>query len=234
MDAPEPRVPPAGPSRELPATLPAAAQEFARHTSPRILAALVAGFAVWRLALLPAAGPSPAELLVVVALVGFWPLQEWLIHVFILHFRPRRIAGRVVDFRVPQLHRAHHADPWRLELVFIPVHVFAFAPLLVAAIALLAAPAPAVAATALALYFALSLHYEWVHFLVHTRYRPRSRTYQRLWRNHRLHHFKNERFWYGVTMLGGDRLLGTGPDRDAVPTSATARTLGLERGLGAP
>ena len=30
----------------------------------------------------------------------------------------------------------------------------------------------------------------------------------------------------GVTMLSGDRLLGTAPARDAVPTSPTARTLG--------
>ena len=32
-----------------------------------------------------------------------------------------------------------------------------------------------------------------------------------LWRNHRLHHCKNEHYWFGVTMLSGDRLLGTAP-----------------------
>ena len=55
---------------------------------------------------------------------------------------------------------------------------------------------------------------------------PRRGYYQRLVKNHRRHHFKNERYWYGVTMLGGDRLLGTGPEPAAVPTSATARSLG--------
>ena len=97
---------------------------------------------------------------------------------------------------------------------------------------LLVAPGLPAALTGVLVHFALALHYEWVHFLVHTRYRPRSARYEKLWRNHRLHHFKNEHYWYGVTMLSGDRLLGTAPDRDAVPTSPTARTLGLETSLG--
>jgi hypothetical protein len=66
-----------------------------------------------------------------------------------------------------------------------------------------------------------------VHFLVHTRWRPRWRPYQVLWRNHRLHHYKNEHFWFGVTRLAADRWLGTQPARDAVATSPTCRTLGV-------
>ena len=34
--------------------------------------------------------------------------------------------------------------------------------------------------------------YEWIHFLIHTAYRPRTSVYKAIWRNHRLHHFKNE------------------------------------------
>jgi hypothetical protein len=71
------------------------------------------------------------------------------------------------------------------------------------------------------------LHYEWVHLLVHSRYRPRSRYYSRLAKNHRLHHFRNESYWLGVTIDTGDRLARTLPaDRSAVPLSETARTLG--------
>jgi hypothetical protein len=218
-----------GPGRELPATLPDCVRAFASHTSPRILATIVAAAVVARLAL---GGWSLVDLAIAAAIVAFWPLQEWLIHVCILHWRPREIAGRTLDFRTPKKHRAHHRDPWQLDLVFIPLHVYAYAPLLVGGLWWAIAPAPAQALSGVAVYFALSLHYEWVHFLVHTRYRPRSRHYERLWRNHRLHHFKNERFWYGVTMLSGDRLLGTAPAVDAVPTSPTARTLGLDEGLG--
>jgi hypothetical protein len=40
-----------------------------------------------------------------------------------------------------------------------------------------------------------------------------------------LHHFKNERYWFGVTSIVGDRVIGTLPDQREVPRSPTARTL---------
>ena len=49
--------------------------------------------------------------------------------------------------------------------------------------------------------------YEWPHFLIHTPYRPRSRYYRAIWRGHRLRHFKNEHYWFGVTSTVADRLL---------------------------
>jgi sterol desaturase/sphingolipid hydroxylase (fatty acid hydroxylase superfamily) len=71
------------------------------------------------------------------------------------------------------------------------------------------------------------LHYEFVHLMVHTRYRPHTRYYRGLARHHRLHHFRNERYWLGVTSNSGDRLMRTLPaDRGDVPLSDTARTLG--------
>ena len=63
---------------------------------------------------------------------------------------------------------------------------------------------------------------------MHTRYRPSSRLYARLARNHRLHHFRNERYWLGVTSNSGDRILRTLPrSKTDVPLSDTARTLGV-------
>ena len=77
-------------------------------------------------------------------------------------------------------------------------------------------------------YVALG-HYEWTHLLVHTRYRPKSRYYKRLARNHRRHHFRNEDYWMGITSNLGDRMFGTYPkDSKSVPLSDTARTLGRE------
>lgn len=208
---------------DLPATLADALRELARHASPRILAALAAGFAAARLAV---GSFTPWDLVAAVAVVALWPLQEWLIHVGILHFEPRRVGGHTLDFLVPRMHRAHHRDPWRLELVFIPLPVYLGVPAIVAALLWLASSSLPRVLTVLAVYFALALRYEWIHFLIHTRYPPRGARYRRLWRNHLLHHFKNERYWYGVTMLGGDRLFGTAADPDRVPTSSTARSLG--------
>ena len=62
--------------------------------------------------------------------------------------------------------------------------------------------------------------------MVHTRYRPRTRLYRTLARRHRLHHFRNEHYWLGVTSNTGDRLLGTLPKHKTdVPLSETATTL---------
>jgi len=67
--------------------------------------------------------------------------------------------------------------------------------------------------------------YEWVHYLIHTAYVPRTRAYRSVWRNHRLHHFKNEHYWHGITNTIADHALGTFPDHRDVPRSPTARTL---------
>ena len=70
------------------------------------------------------------------------------------------------------------------------------------------------------------LGYEWTHYLVHSDYRPRSRPYRAVWRNHRLHHYKNEHYWFTVTSAGtADRLFGTYPDAAQVETSPTVKAL---------
>jgi sterol desaturase/sphingolipid hydroxylase (fatty acid hydroxylase superfamily) len=82
--------------------------------------------------------------------------------------------------------------------------------------------------TAVALSYLGLLRYEWSHFLIHTPYRPKSGWYRNIWRNHRLHHFKHEGYWLGVSSNLGDRVLGTNPDQGTVPRSPTARTLGVD------
>ena len=47
-----------------------------------------------------------------------------------------------------------------------------------------------------------------------------------MWRNHRLHHYKSEHYWFTVTTAAtADRLFGTYPDPATVKTSPTARNL---------
>jgi hypothetical protein len=207
---------------DSPRTLGEALPVFLRHGSPRILLAVLAAAVAIRLRL---GSWSRWDLLPIAVLLVYWPIQEWLIHVYILHFRPFRVRGRTIDFRVPRKHRAHHRAPWQIDVLFIPMHSFTYSVPLVCGLWLAAMPSAALAMTGVVAHFALALHYEWVHFLVHTRVMPRTAAYQRLWRNHRLHHFKNEHYWFGVTMLTGDRLLGTAPALQDVATSRTCREL---------
>lgn len=41
-----------------------------------------------------------------------------------------------------------------------------------------------------------------------------------------LHHFRNERYWFGITTHLADHVLGTFPAKEAVPVSSTCGTLG--------
>lgn len=162
------------------------------------------------------------------ALVGFWPVQEWLIHVFILHFRPQKVLGHTVDLHVAEKHRAHHAAPWVLKDVFVPMRtlltvLFFGLPL---ALGLWSLVLPfEIGLTGVAVFATFGLVYEWIHYLVHTGWKPRSRWYKTLWQHHRWHHFKNENYWYGVSRIEGDWLLKTAPDATEVESSPTARNL---------
>lgn len=207
---------------DSPSTLDAALRYFVGRASPRILIAALLAAATARLAI---GGWTLWDLVPIAILVAVWPLQEWLIHVHILHFRPFMFAGRKIDFTVPRSHRRHHRDPGNLDILFIPLSSYVFTLPLTLVIWFGLAPTPQLALTGLTFQYLFSLNYEWVHFLVHSRVVPKSSLYRRLWRNHRLHHFKNEHYWMGVSRIGADRLLGTAPDPANVTTSPTCRDL---------
>jgi hypothetical protein len=90
-------------------TLGDAFREFWRHPSPWLLAvaflaSLAARIAVgdwrWSDAVLP------------LAVLAVFPFVEWIIHVFVLHWRPRRVAGVMVD---SVLARKHHLKAQRVR-----------------------------------------------------------------------------------------------------------------------
>lgn len=206
---------------DSPATLGGVLRRFAAATTARVLIALVLAAVALRVHL---GDWAWADLALALGVAAFWPLQEWTLHTAVLHQPPLRLGARRWEPPWVRRHRLHHLEPWRLDLTLLPLYVHALAPVVAVAAALLLPPPRA--ATVVAAYFAMALQYEWIHFLVHTRYRPRGRFYRSLWRNHRLHHFKNEGYWFGFTVATVDRWFGTAPDPRDVPTSPTARNLG--------
>ncbi|MEX1368505.1 MAG: sterol desaturase family protein, partial [Nannocystaceae bacterium] len=123
----------------------------------------------------------------------------------------------------------HHISPHDPEYWYTPMRGALIGFALVATLLWLALPSIQLWLTFVVTMLAVGLVYEWTHYLCHTSYRPRGRLYRRLWRLHRLHHFKNEHYWMGVTMHFADWVLGTLPSPRAVPTSPTCRDL-LGRG----
>jgi Fatty acid hydroxylase superfamily len=194
---------------------------FVRRPSVIGLLTLLCGSVIARLWV---AEFSRWDLLLAASLVGIHPMSEWLIHVGILHFRPRHYGRWTLDFAVARDHRAHHADPHDPKWWFIPLRSGVVGFLAVTTIAFGLLPPP-LALTMMVAALGLGTTYEWIHYLCHSSWRPRSRWYKRLWRLHRLHHFKNENYWMGVTMHAADVLLGTLPEVDEVETSPTCRNL---------
>jgi len=171
-----------------------------------------------------------AVVLATLLLIGF---VEWFLHLFLLH--APEDSARMVRFHTGSGHRRHHLDPndvgwillsWQDAAIFVMMLALWTAVWSLPVAALLGAPLAATYLTALLAAYIGMAHYEWTHLLVHTRYRPSSRFYKRLAANHRLHHYRNEHNWLGVTSNLGDRLLGTLPaDKSDVPLSETARNL---------
>jgi hypothetical protein len=199
------------------------ARRFLGHVTPWAILAFFVGFVVARSFL----GPLRwSDLVVAGVFLAFEPVIEWLVHSWVLHARPWRVLGRTVELSATRGHRRHHEEPLNLELVFVPGWVLVwFAPAITAFLFLVLRPAH-LAATLLATGAAALLAYEWTHYLIHTSYRPRRRYFRHLWRHHRLHHYRNEGYWFGVTTAMGDVVLGTCPRGGDVPVSPTARTLG--------
>jgi hypothetical protein len=196
---------------------------FVRHPSPWLIGVVLvcsatARFAVgdWRL----------SDLLTPLVMLAVFPFFEWAVHVCVLHWRPRRLGPVTIDPLLSRKHRAHHVDPRDVPLVFIPWQVHLWLLPVVAGIGLLAFPRTALGLTFTTVTGLLGLGYEWTHYLIHSDYKPRSRAYRAVWRNHRLHHYKNEHYWFTVTTTGtADRVLGTYPEARKVTTSPTARAL---------
>jgi hypothetical protein len=213
-------------------TLGDAWSRFVRRPSPRYIVGGVVLSAAARLL----AGPLGWwDLVVALSLVAAHPFAEWAIHVYLLHLKPFSFRGRKVELITAREHRWHHERPHDLYTVLLgPKEVIALFGLVIplvalgicGAISLLGGPwYPAAILTAMAVGGALVFVYEWTHFLIHTAHRPKTRLYRAVWRTHRLHHFKNEHFWHGITSTVADRVLRTNPDARDVERSPTARTL---------
>lgn len=212
-----------GGSRRSTVTMGNTARAFWRHPSPWIISTMLVAAGAARVS---AGDWRLDDGLLAAGMVVLFPFFEWVVHVCVLHWRPRRIGGLTVDPLLARKHREHHADPRDVPLVFIPWQTLTWLVASYTAIALLAFPRIGLGLTFLTVIGALGIGYEWTHYLIHSDYRPRSQVYRAVWRNHRLHHYKNEHYWFTVTSAGtADRALGTYADPREVEVSATAKAL---------
>jgi sterol desaturase/sphingolipid hydroxylase (fatty acid hydroxylase superfamily) len=167
---------------------------------------------------------SYVDLITVLLTLVFQPFVEWLIHIFLLHFKPKRLFSFTYEPLVAKMHRMHHEDPKNLRLVFVPKSVMTALVLGSVVVPIQLLPRTQ-ASTLIVTLLAILLYYEWIHFLIHSSYRPKHKIYKTIWRAHRLHHYRNENYWFGVVTNFADKALGTSPNKSEVPLSPTARSL---------
>ena len=165
---------------------------FLRHGSNAVLLALTvalgAAFAATRT--LP-----PAWAIAAGAFVFF--CSEYTTHRFMLHAPPQNNAF-VLSLQ-HRLHYDHHVRPAELGLLFLPLW-FALPVAALTAAIYWAATRSFVLTGALLLGSLLGLlYYEWVHYVAHIPFAPRTPLGRYVKKYHLWHHFKNETLWFGVT-----------------------------------
>lgn len=206
-----------------------AARAFLQQRSGRLLLVVAIGLAIVRAFAGPFGAADVTMIVTTFALVGPF---EWIVHRYLLHAPTG--SRRMGILRTGTGHVEHHKDPgelrwlmlcWRDAVVFTLALGAIAAAFALPIATLFGAGSMSTFLTTWTVTSIGLLHYEWTHLLVHTRYRCQRRYYRTLEAHHRLHHYRNEHYWLGVTARSGDRLLGTMPERGEVELSPTARTL---------
>ena len=194
---------------------------FFRHGSNSLLVGLALALSALFAAHVLAFGPASLIAVAIGALVFFG--SEYTTHRFMFHAPPQRNAF-VLKLQ-HRLHYDHHVTPDELGLLFLPVwFVIPVASLTLAIYFAITRDWSASAALLLGSVLGL-LWYEWVHYVAHIPFVPKTRFGRWIKKYHLWHHFKNERMWFGVTNPSMDLFGRTYARVDEIDRSATTRIL---------
>jgi sterol desaturase/sphingolipid hydroxylase (fatty acid hydroxylase superfamily) len=133
----------------------------------------------------------------------FWTFFEYIAHRFIFHMITESERGRRIVY---VLHGNHHEYPRDRERLFMPPVpsliissvIFGLMYLIISHYAFLFFPG----------FIFGYLLYASMHYAIHA-WNPPFKWMKPLWRNHHLHHYKEEEKGFGVSTTFWDRLFGT-------------------------
>jgi hypothetical protein len=189
----------------VPTTMRAAVRRFffGKEIGPILVVGSIASFLQTRFALATTLAPlSTTDLALFATSIVFWWFQEHVLHQKALHSN--------FDWLGKRIHEAHHDRQYHhvsidsAELIMgwlLTVHVFlrAVLPLHLALSATIG-------------YATAGLFYEWAHYIVHTKVKPkRGSFWARVRDNHIRHHQVNEKYWLAFSVPAIDDLFGTNP-----------------------
>jgi len=143
-----------------------------------------------------------ADALAFFGCILFWSFQEHVLHGKLLHSD--------VDWYGKQIHQEHHEKPYFHVSIDPPALMIAW---MASAHLILRTflPLP-VAISATLGYATAGLFYEWAHYIVHTKVKPRSKFMKQMRDNHIRHHNVDHRYWLAFSIPAVDDFFGTNPD----------------------
>lgn len=157
-----------------------------------------------------AVGRLPVFIIILTFLAGmlFWSFFEYCIHRFAFHFIAEN--ERAVKF-VYLIHGNHHEYPRDKERLFMPPVPSLILASVVFSILFLLFSLAGIKENVFAFFpgFILGyLMYGSMHYAIHA-WNPPFKWMKPLWRNHHLHHYKNEHMGFGVSSTLWDHVFGT-------------------------
>lgn len=147
--------------------------------------------------------PGMKVFLIYLAGIFFWSFTEYILHRFVFHYHPGSKTGMRINY---VLHGNHHEYPRDKERLFMP----AVPSLILASLFFLT------------FYLVLGkyafpffpgfmigyLIYGSMHYAIHA-WNPPFKWMKGLWRNHHLHHYKENDMGFGVSSTLWDHVFGT-------------------------
>ena len=189
---------------DVPYTLKGCITKFLSHTTPKFIITSTIILAGIRF-MMPWNNPV-LDILVVVGTMGFWMIQEWFLHKYILH-KPL-IKDGWLGYHI---HKEHHSIPfYHVSLDGPEVAVVWGAT--ICALSFLIFPGELLNICRMDFvltYYIMGLVYEWTHYLTHTRYMPNTSFVKNLKAHHMIHHLDDNRCKFAFTMPVLDNWFGT-------------------------
>jgi len=191
-------------SEFVPTTMIKAVSTFFTHPGPSLVVMSLSGMIFTRLGYTTGVSTSPWTILdtgVASLAVILWWIQEHVMHQHLLHSS--------ADWIGKSIHENHHEQPYFHVSIDPPALILGW---LWSVFVILASVLPLTLALSATLGYGIAgLVYEWTHFIVHTRVKPRT-AFGKLVRDHHMrHHLVDSRFWFGFSMPQIDTLMNTNP-----------------------
>jgi len=135
---------------------------------------------------------------------------EWSLHYYIWHENPLPIINKPLKTPLVRMHRLHHDFPDDLNTLFFGWKAVVVATLLVWFSVMIVFDDVGLALTLIFSFSLILFVHEYAHFVAHSNINPKALWLKEIINNHRLHHFKDETKWMGVSSTLPDKLFGTG------------------------